>query len=89
MFIVRNTDLPRLYPEGLSRWVCDMFGNKCVFQQPEDTDLFKTYTMQSILDKLDVIECFEVPGQKLRVGELLEKQKDIYISLGGEPPSSL
>lgn len=58
-------------------------------KQMQDTDLFKTYTMQSMLDKLDVIECFEAPGQKLRVGELLEKQKEIYISLGVEPPSSL
>lgn len=58
-------------------------------RQMQDTDLFKKYTMQSALDKLDVIECFEVPGQKLRVGELLEKQKEIYISLGVDPPSSL
>jgi transposase len=58
-------------------------------KQMQDTDLFKNYTMQSALDKLDVIECFEVPGQELRVGEVLEKQKKIYISLGVDPPSSL
>lgn len=55
----------------------------------QETGLFKNYTMQSALDKLDVIECFEAPGQKQRVGELLEKQKNIYISLGVNPPSSL
>lgn len=58
-------------------------------KQMQDTDLFKTYTLQSALDKLDIIECFEAPGQKLRVGELLEKQKEIYISLGVDPPPSL
>ena len=58
-------------------------------KQMQETDLFKSYTLQSALDKLDVIECFEEPGQKLRVGELLEKQKDIYIGLGVAPPSSL
>lgn len=58
-------------------------------KQMQDTGLFKKYTMQSALDKLDVIECFEAPGQQLRVGELLEKQKEIYISLGIDPPSSL
>ncbi len=58
-------------------------------KQMQETDLFKNYTMQRALDKLDVIECFEAPGQKLRVGELLEKQKEIYISLGVNPPSSL
>jgi hypothetical protein len=58
-------------------------------KQMQETDLFKSYTLQSALDKLDVIECFETPGQKLRVGELLEKQKEIYINLGVAPPTSL
>ncbi|WP_222622735.1 hypothetical protein [Paenibacillus sp. PAMC21692] len=39
-------------------------------KQMQDSGLFKTYTMQGIL--VDVIECFEAPGQKLRIGELLE-----------------
>src|SRR5690554_107707 len=51
-------------------------------KQMQETDLFKSYTLQSALDKLDVIECFEAPRRKLRVGELLEKQKEIYLSLG-------
>jgi len=43
-------------------------------KQMQETDLFKSYTLQSAFDKLDVVECFEVPGQELRVGKLLEKQ---------------
>ena len=39
-------------------------------------------TPQTLLDKLDVIECFEYPNTKLRVGEVLEKQKEIYEALG-------
>lgn len=58
-------------------------------KQMQETDLFKSYTLQGALDKLDVIECFETPGQKLRVGELLEKQKEIYKKLGVIPPTSL
>jgi transposase len=58
-------------------------------KQMQNTGLFKDYTLQTALDKLDVIECFESPGQELRVGELLEKQKEIYKALGVEPPSSL
>jgi len=58
-------------------------------KQMQETDLFKNYTLQGALDKLDIIECFEVPGQKLRVGELLEKQKEIYNCLGVNPPASL
>jgi len=58
-------------------------------KQMQDQNLFKDYTLQGALDKLDVIECFENPGQELRVGELLEKQKELYIKLGVEPPNSL
>lgn len=51
--------------------------------------LYKDYTMQVLLDRLDVIECFESPGQSMRVGELLEKQKALYENLGVKPPISL
>nr|WP_291957094.1 IS1634 family transposase [Mahella sp.] len=58
-------------------------------KQMQDHDLFKSYTLQGVLDKLDVIECFESPGRELRIGELLEKQKELYIKLGVTPPTSL
>ena len=34
-------------------------------KQMQDNNLFKEYTLQQVLDKLDVIECFENPGDKL------------------------
>ena len=49
--------------------------------------LYKKYTLQSLLDKLDVIECFGYSGKKIRVGEVLEKQKEIYEAMGVEVPS--
>lgn len=55
----------------------------------QEQGLYKDYTMQQMLDKLDVIECFSNPGHELRVGEVLEKQKDLYIKLGVEPPTLL
>lgn len=55
----------------------------------QENSLFKTYTMGTMLDKLDVIECFEAPGQKLRVGEILNKQLEIYRALEIDPPTSL
>jgi transposase len=58
-------------------------------KQMKEQKLYETYTMQEALDKLDVIECFEHPGQELRVGELLEKQKKLYIDMGVDPPTSL
>lgn len=58
-------------------------------KQMQTAELFRDYTIQSALDKLDVIECFEAPGHRLRVGELLEKQKELYRNLGVDPPTSL
>lgn len=58
-------------------------------KQMQDKDLYKSYTLQGVLDKLDVIECFENRGQELRIGEVLEKQKQLYLDLGVEPPTSL
>ena len=56
-------------------------------RQMQKAGLFKDYTIQSLLDKLDVIECFENSGYDLRVGEVLSKQKRIYEALGVKPPS--
>ena len=54
----------------------------------KETDLYKTYTMQQLLDKLDVLECYENEKRMLRIGELLDKQAEIYKTLGVEPPTS-
>lgn len=54
----------------------------------KETDLYKSYTMQQLLDKLDVLECFEDENRKLRIGELLEKQAYIYETLGVALPTS-
>jgi transposase len=51
--------------------------------------LFKDYTMQELLDELDVIEAFEHPGSTLRVGEVTKKQADLYKTLGVKPPNTL
>ncbi|WP_353949135.1 IS1634 family transposase [Sporolactobacillus sp. Y61] len=51
--------------------------------------LFKDYTLQSLLDKLDVIEAFESPGSALRVGEILNDQKYIYKALDIPLPSDV
>ena len=54
----------------------------------KETNLYKNYSMQQLLDKLDVIECFEDEGRSMRIGELLEKQMDIYKALGVALPTS-
>lgn len=55
----------------------------------QEEGLFKDYSMQTLFDKLDVIECFETPGKARYVGEILNQQKDIYSRLDIPLPSSL
>jgi transposase len=43
-----------------------------------DNDLFRQYTIQGLLDELDVIECITEPGKAMFVGEILQKQRLIY-----------
>jgi len=56
-------------------------------KQMQVNNLLKDYTLESALDKLDVIECYERPSSKMRISELLEKQKKLYSDLGIMPPS--
>ena len=52
-----------------------------------DHNLFKNYTMQEVLDELDMIECFEQQGRTLRIGEVTKKQKAIYSGLDIDSPT--
>jgi hypothetical protein len=45
--------------------------------------------MQEVLDEFDIIECFELPGRQLQVGETTKRQMDLYTKLGIMPPASL
>jgi transposase len=58
-------------------------------KQMQDTRLFETYTMNQVFDTLDVIECYAYPEKRLQSRDLLDKQRDLYQSLGIKPPSSL
>ena len=58
-------------------------------KQMQDHNLFKKYTLQGLLDKLDVVEAYEYPERELHCSELLEAQKVIYASMGVDPPPSL
>ncbi len=55
----------------------------------QSTGLFKSMTMQELLDELDMIEGFEQPGHKLYVGEMTNRQLGLYEKLGVDPPPSL
>jgi len=60
----------------------------CLDHKMKETDLYKSYTMQQLLDKLDVLECYEDENRALRIGEMLNKQAEIYETLGIELPTS-
>ncbi len=60
-----------------------------ITKKMQENNLFKDYTMQEVLDEFDIIECFEVPGQQLQVGETTKRQMDLYAKLGVTPHASL
>lgn len=54
----------------------------------KESGLYNKYTMQALLDKLYILECFEDTNHFLRIGEMLNKQAEIYEVLGIEAPTS-
>ena len=54
-----------------------------------DKKLFGKYTLQGLLDELDIIECFKQPGKDHYIGEILTKQRDIYCAMDVQAPESL
>lgn len=53
----------------------------------QDAKLFEKWTLQGLLDELDVIELFEAPGHGRQLGEITEKQKGLYQAMGVPAPS--
>ncbi len=51
-------------------------------QQMDTQGLFRSYTLQGILDELDIIEQFTQPGKIPTVGEVTKKQTRLYEALG-------
>ncbi|GAU75467.1 IS1634 family transposase [Fusibacter sp. 3D3] len=58
-----------------------------VKKKMQDAGLFDKWTLQGLLDELDVIELFEAPTHGRVLGEVTEKQTELYHALGVEPPS--
>ena len=58
-----------------------------VKQAMDKAGLFKNYTMQELFDELDVIEKYQQPGGAAYFGEITEKQRGLFASLGFDPPA--
>jgi len=50
-------------------------------KQMRATKLYKDFTMQELFDKLDIIDCYENQGKNLRVGEVVDSQRQIYVKM--------
>ena len=50
-----------------------------------DHSLYKSFTLQGLMDEIDIIERFERPGKKPHVGEMTKKQLMIYDAMGVAP----
>ena len=57
--------------------------NKCM----DDNGLLKNYTMQSLLDELDVIEYYQQPGKAYHLSEVTAKQQKLYEYMKVKAPS--
>jgi transposase len=55
----------------------------------QDKELYRKYTIQGLLDELDVIECFKQEGKDPYIGEMLSKQKQLYFDLGVSEPTNV
>lgn len=53
----------------------------------QEAKLFSKWTLQGLLDELDLIERFEGQNGEKFVGEMTEKQRNLYECLGIKPPS--
>ncbi len=47
-------------------------------KQMSEKNLFRQYTIQGLLDELDLIECFTEPGKSLTGSEVLQKQRQLF-----------
>ena len=48
----------------------------------QNAKLFDKWTLHGLLDELDVIELFEAPENGRVLGEITDKQKDLFQMLG-------
>ena len=61
----------------------------CIIRKMQKKELFQKYTLHGLLDELDVIECFTLPGKQLHIGEITKQQMALYDTLDVKPLSSL
>ena len=56
-------------------------------KQMDEHGLFNNYTIQSLLDELDIIEYYQQPGKTHHMSEITEKQKNLYEMMNVSVPT--
>ena len=51
-------------------------------KQMDEKGLYKKYTMQTLLDDLDIIELYQQPGRAHHLSEITKKQMALYNAMG-------
>ena len=58
-------------------------------KQMQEKEMFSNFTLQEVLDELDLIECFERSGHRLYLGEVTNKQMELFKDMDIVFPTSL
>jgi transposase len=60
-----------------------------IHKHMRDNNLYQNYTMQSLLDSVDVIERYDYDGQRYHCSEITKKQQNLFPCFGVTPPTTL
>jgi transposase len=60
-----------------------------IHKHMRDNNLYQNYTMQTLLDSLDIIERYDYDGQRHHYGEITKKQQGLFSSFKVPSPSTL
>lgn len=60
-----------------------------IHKHMRDNNLYQNYTMQSLLDSIDVIERYDFNGQRYHCSEMTKKQQNLFSCFGVSPPTTL
>ena len=58
-------------------------------RQMSEKNLFRHFTIQGLLDEIDLVECYTEPGKSLTVGEVLQKQRQLFKDMDVLPPDTV
>ena len=60
-----------------------------IHKHMRDNNLYQNYTMQSLLDSLDLIERYDYEGQLHHCSEITHKQQNLFFCFGVPLPTTL